>query len=114
MESFESIIWNGCSKSSFKTKLKFEMSNSRKMWKYLPFLINSAVLDNYFYLVSYIEAKFQKQVIFCFLQNSVITSISGVMYNIIAKNNIKVCYFQSPLFGEFPKYSGGTYCLKIL
>ena len=50
MESFESIIWNGCSKLSFKTKLKFEMSNSRKMWKYLSFLINSAILDNYIYL----------------------------------------------------------------
>ena len=55
------------------------MSNSRKMWKNLPFLISSAILDNYFYLIVYIEAKCQNQVTFCFLQNSIIIGISGVM-----------------------------------
>ena len=79
MKSFESIIWNNFSKLSFETKLKFEMSNSRTMWKNLSFLINSAILDNYFNLISCIEAKCQNQVTFCFLQNLIITSISGVM-----------------------------------
>ena len=55
------------------------MSNSKKCEKNLPFLINSAISDHYFHLISYIEGKCQEQLTFCFLHNSVISSISGVM-----------------------------------
>ena len=88
-------------------------SNSKKMWTNLSFLINSAVLDNYFHLKQSAKIKWTSG--FYRIQLSqVFLELWDNMYNIIAQNNIKARYFQNPPFWEFPKNPQGTYYLKIL
>ena len=71
-------------------------------------------MDNYVHLISHIEAKSSKvpkssayQIFTEFNYQKYFLSYE-TMYNIIAKNNIKIRHFENPSFWEFPKHSRGT------